>query len=257
MLKSQEDGMEGESIMKCPVCKKKLPDGVNFCSGCGSKISLISEEKTEKRGDIFRAVLIVLLVLLLLAVGGILVWAFFSGKFSYGSEPSVSVVRRDSDKAETERIEWEEDSEDFPVTEESETIDSEGFDLSETEEEASEVFGMESGTDEEESESEVVSEEDPVQDPVEELILISDSYHFTVADLEEFDADMCRFLRNGIYARHGRKFDDDILTAYFGNFDWYSGTIDPDDFDDRVLNDCEIDNLDFIVAYEKEMGYRD
>ena len=62
--------------------------------------------------------------------------------------------------------------------------------------------------------------------------------------------------RNEIYARHGRMFEDESLQKYFENFDWYYPTIQPDDFNESMLNDYEIFNRDLIVEYETEQGYR-
>ncbi len=78
----------------------------------------------------------------------------------------------------------------------------------------------------------------------------------TEDDLEGLSAEECKIARNEIYARHGRKFQDETLQAYFDACDWYEGTIEPDDFDESMLSDIEIANKDLIVAYEEEMGYR-
>lgn len=76
------------------------------------------------------------------------------------------------------------------------------------------------------------------------------------SDLEGLTKDECRIARNEIYARHGRKFKDEELQRYFDSKDWYEGTIDPDDFNERELSRTELDNLDLIMEYEKEEGYR-
>lgn len=84
----------------------------------------------------------------------------------------------------------------------------------------------------------------------------SDTKLITVADLEGFTAEDCKIARNEIYARHGRKFNDAELQAYFNALDWYEGTIEPDDFKETDLSDIEIANKDTIVKYEEEQGYR-
>lgn len=55
-----------------------------------------------------------------------------------------------------------------------------------------------------------------------------------------------------IYARHGRLFLDEELQKYFDAKPWYHGTIQPDDFQDTMLNDYEMKNKDLIVQYESE-----
>ena len=84
----------------------------------------------------------------------------------------------------------------------------------------------------------------------------SDTRIITKSDLEGLTKEEVKLARNEIYARHGRKFDDESLKAYFSQFDWYHPTIEPEDFEESMLNNYEVANRDFIVAYEEEKGYR-
>ena len=85
----------------------------------------------------------------------------------------------------------------------------------------------------------------------------SDSEYISDSDLDGLTADECRLALNEIYARHGRKFNDPDYRAYFNSKSWYNGTIDPDDFDDTALfNKYELANRDYIIDYEKRMGYK-
>ena len=88
------------------------------------------------------------------------------------------------------------------------------------------------------------------------IIQDSDTRYITKADLEGFDAQTCKLARNELYARHGRKFDDETLQNYFNGCSWYQGTIEAKDFDESVLSDIEKANRDMIVEYETEQGYR-
>ncbi len=54
--------------------------------------------------------------------------------------------------------------------------------------------------------------------------------------------------RNEIFARHGRRFQNADIQAYFDSCSWYSGTIAPEDFDSGVLNDMEIKNVQILKA---------
>ena len=76
------------------------------------------------------------------------------------------------------------------------------------------------------------------------------------SDLKGFGKEKCRIARNEIYARKGRKFKDPKLQAYFDSMSWYHGTIESDDFKDSMLNEYEKKNVDVIVLYEKDKGYR-
>lgn len=84
----------------------------------------------------------------------------------------------------------------------------------------------------------------------------SSSEYIAVSDIAGMSKEQCRLARNEIYARHGRLFDDPELQAYFNSCSWYSGYISPSNFDESVLNAYEKANLEVIVAYEKDMGYR-
>lgn len=84
----------------------------------------------------------------------------------------------------------------------------------------------------------------------------SDSRYLTMADLAGFSREDCRLARNELYARHGRRFDDLGLQAYFDGCDWYVGTVSPKDFRESVLNGYEVANRDLIIQYEKNMGYQ-
>ncbi|MGN0484606.1 MAG: YARHG domain-containing protein [Lachnospiraceae bacterium] len=81
----------------------------------------------------------------------------------------------------------------------------------------------------------------------------SSTRRLTAADLEKIkdNPTMLRYARNEIYARHGRKFADETLQAYFMTKPWYSPTIEPEDFSDDLLSQIEKDNLEFIHSYEE------
>ena len=77
---------------------------------------------------------------------------------------------------------------------------------------------------------------------------------YTKAELSLFSKDELRLARNEIFARHGRKFRDKELQAYFNSMSWYKGEYEPEEFDKNLkerLNDTEIKNLDIIKELEK------
>ncbi len=78
----------------------------------------------------------------------------------------------------------------------------------------------------------------------------SSSRRLTAADLAGLTKEQLRYARNEIYARHGRKFQDAGLQAYFDSKSWYVGVIEPDNFNENLLNQIEKDNLDLIRAAE-------
>lgn len=84
----------------------------------------------------------------------------------------------------------------------------------------------------------------------------SDSRYLQEDEIYDLSLEDIRIARNEIYARHGRKFNDENLQAYFNSCSWYQGTIDPEDFTDdyaaRVFNDYEMKNKDLILYVEEQ-----
>lgn len=105
-------------------------------------------------------------------------------------------------------------------------------------------------------EQEETKKEEKVVEEMDEYILPeSDSRKLVEGDLDRLTPSECRYARNEIYARHGRKFRDVELQAYFDQQSWYKGSIEAKDWDEYTLNEIESYNRDFIVKYEKKKGY--
>mgnify|MGYP001352493178 CR=1 FL=1 len=77
------------------------------------------------------------------------------------------------------------------------------------------------------------------------LLPDSDKRRLTVADLAGLSLDQLRIARNEIFARHGRRFSDPELQAWFDARDWYA----PRDGEPR-LNAIETANVALIAAEE-------
>ena len=106
-------------------------------------------------------------------------------------------------------------------------------------------------TDYEESFSDVDSYEESSSDDDDEYILsYSSDRLLTVSDVELLSKEQCRYARNEIYARHGRKFSDKKLQAYFDSKSWYVGTIEPNDFDESELSKIEKKNIKYLKQFE-------
>lgn len=80
----------------------------------------------------------------------------------------------------------------------------------------------------------------------------SDKRYLKGSELQTYDAETLRLARNEIYARHGRKFQDTELQAYFESMPWYNGRLDPEEFSEDVLNSYEKKNLKKITQYENK-----
>ena len=89
-------------------------------------------------------------------------------------------------------------------------------------------------------------------DGSEYMFPFSDKQYIQPSDLEYMSTDDLFIARNEIFARHGRKFKDKLLQEHFDSCSWYHGTIEPEDFDSKVLNKYEKSNVDTILKKEKE-----
>lgn len=88
----------------------------------------------------------------------------------------------------------------------------------------------------------------------------ADEYMFSTSSILKLDPAQLKGLsdnvlwigRNEIYARHGRQFDNWYLQQYFNRCTWYEGKILPGEFKEDVLNQIEKENLQLLMAAEKE-----
>lgn len=85
----------------------------------------------------------------------------------------------------------------------------------------------------------------------------SDYTSYTADDIKAMNlsVDELWYARNEIYARHGRKFQNETLQAYFNSKPWYTPEYSPDEFDDSVqLSSVERANAAAIKSVEQSMG---
>lgn len=73
-------------------------------------------------------------------------------------------------------------------------------------------------------------------------------------DVRGLSPEQARLARNEIYARHGRRFADPELQAYFDGKPWYQGTTDPEEFNEDVLSQVEKDNIRYLKELEPVPG---
>ena len=240
----------GKKVPRCPQCGMVITRNIRFCTNDGTPlppevIALFNNQSGLKHRRRKTAVLSSIAV----AVGAVLVMCVVvilildkNGRSggrairqpfeSYRSETSLSAEKF----TETSQI-FQTNGGEGNITE-----------LSENEEESSAAA---TSAAEAEPESESGAAESEIQERLLYFILHSDSEYFTEEDLAGFDVETCRLARNGIYARRGRMFQDEALQAYFEQYDWYVPTIEPDAFEESMLNDYEIANRNLVVEYEK------
>lgn len=260
--------------MFCENCGNELPDGVRYCSKCGTRVTAAgTEQKTGSRdgkGGPGRGAGAPAILWVLLAVG------IGAGAAAFGRHMLSGGGRNQNNKGVTVAYETQ--------RQEPETSEKKEEDTSGTEDAASTDAAMAAGETAGEKRDRAPAEEAGAEGrdrsetgPLEEtytdpepagenrqaamadsrfILPGSDSRYIDVRELENFTVEQCRLARNEIYARHGRRFNDEGLQAYFDSQDWYAGTVAPENFRETVLNEYELYNRDLIVKYEEQHGYR-
>lgn len=72
--------------------------------------------------------------------------------------------------------------------------------------------------------------------------------YVTYSDIQYMDRGQVRVLKNSIYARHGRRFKDANLRAYFNSQSWYYPT--RNEVPAKEFNKYENYNINFLLKYE-------
>lgn len=86
----------------------------------------------------------------------------------------------------------------------------------------------------------------------------TDTAYIAPTDLAKYTREEIALIRNEIYARYGYNFSDEKLQAYFNDQPWYDPVagLNASTFDIMAFNEYERANVDTIVKYEREQGWR-
>ena len=272
--------------MFCPKCGAEVREELNFCTKCGTSIKkdvVLSETPLVKPGIIIedkpkqrQAGLIAIIIMLILIIlgTGFLSFCLITGKRLFvGKKVSDDFISDWNDEDDLSESQDSDSTNDPSVTRKksvkSVESNSDGIDADTGEMGMATTAGVDSDMVDDTAKTDVYeggdtgmedsTSIDSLGDTSENTGYIlpnSDTSYLTEEDLKGLDAEQCRLARNEIYARRGRKFDDEGLQAYFNSCDWYTPMIEPDDFEESMLNDYEVANRDLIVAFEEEKGYR-
>lgn len=108
----------------------------------------------------------------------------------------------------------------------------------------------------EENEDSYLWDEPAVEEVIVEseyIIPDSDCRYLTEDDLNGMDAYTLKLARNEIFARHGRKFQDEALQEYFNSKSWYAPIYEAEEFSVNWLNDYEQENAVLIKDMESKL----
>lgn len=254
-----------EGIMFCKKCGKQIDSHAKFCRYCGTQIistssapfndERVDERKPDTREGMGKSVLTGMAVgLAVLAILAILwlVTVMVLGRLgsddgkNAGQEYVETRARAGESEAAADELDssYEKEADSAPMEELPSETDATDAERAPADRQP-------------EPESQIPSEP-PAPEPAGKYILPeSNSRYLEMKDLEGLTREECRLARNELYARHGRRFDDAGLQAYFDSCEWYHGSIAPGDFrEEAVMNKYEIANRDLIIRYEAERGFQ-
>lgn len=97
-----------------------------------------------------------------------------------------------------------------------------------------------------------------VREPSDSYVLPNSASHsYSTSELSHLTDWELYLARNEIYARHGRRFNNDDLQRYFNAQSWYTPVYSPEDFDARsgsILSSVEQNNASTILSVEQARG---
>lgn len=93
-------------------------------------------------------------------------------------------------------------------------------------------------------------------DDSEYILPKSDTKYISKREIKDMSKEKLTLALNEIYARYGLMFNTTSVQKYFNSKPWYVPSIKPGHFNDKVFNKYEKKNIDTIVNYMKEKGYR-
>ena len=92
------------------------------------------------------------------------------------------------------------------------------------------------------------SRSEELENPDAYLMPQSNVYALSETFLKDYSTYDLWIAKNEIFARKGRRFENEELQSYFNEKSWYHGVIESDDFDpDAMLNDAEKANVELMI----------
>lgn len=259
--------------MKCKNCGHEIHHGDLFCENCGTKVepeltrSSKNAQNKQNKGIDVKIIIIAVIAVLVIGGGGFFVYQNFiandkpeytvqdSKKDSKDSDSKSSKLKVSPDELEIEVGE----NQFLDCNQDDVTYKSSDRNIA-TVSDSGRVKGIKAGETkvtvtygEQKVTCKVVVKEKEtatLQNSEDYVFPNSNTQLLTEADLQGKTAEQLRIGRNEIYARHGRKFNDEALQNYFNSKSWYSGTVEANAFDEGVLNEFEKKNADFISSHE-------
>jgi len=198
-----------EAKMKCSNCGREIKKEERFCPYCGSE-----NKKTKKKNKWLTGVMGLIVVCIIL---GIVAGAMNSNKKEDAKKDTASNTEKATEKQTTAAS----------------TKTAASTETASTKQTKNNTQDADDQQDETENSEYILPE--------------SDTRYVEQDEIDQLTKNEVRLAINEIYARHGRIFENSELREYFESKDWYDGTIEPEDFDEDVLNQYEKANVKLLA----------
>lgn len=195
--------------MKCSNCGREIKKEERFCPYCGSQ-----NKKTKKKNKWLTGVMGLIVVCIIL---GIAAGAMNSNKKEDAKKDTASNTEKATEKQTTAAS----------------TKTAASTETASTKQTKNNTQDADDQQDETENSEYILPE--------------SDTRYVDQDEIDQLTKNEVRLAINEIYARHGRIFENSELREYFESKDWYDGTIEPEDFDEDVLNQYEKANVKLLA----------
>ena len=195
--------------MKCSNCGREIKKEERFCPYCGSE-----NKKTKKKNKWLTGVMGLIVVCIIL---GIVAGAMNSNKKEDAKKDTASNTEKATEKQTTAAS----------------TKTAASTETASTKQTKNNTQDVDDQQDETENSEYILPE--------------SDTRYVEQDEIDQLTKNEVRLAINEIYARHGRIFENSELREYFESKDWYDGTIEPEDFDEDVLNQYEKANVKLLA----------
>ena len=195
--------------MKCSNCGREIKKEERFCPYCGSE-----NKKTKKKNKWLTGVMGLIVVCIIL---GIVAGAMNSNKKEDAKKDTASNTEKATEKQTTAAS----------------TKTAASTETASTKQTKNNTQDADDQQDETENSEYILPE--------------SDTRYVEQDEIDQLTKNEVRLAINEIYARHGRIFENSELREYFESIDWYDGTIEPEDFDEDVLNQYEKANVKLLA----------
>ena len=195
--------------MKCSNCGREIKKEERFCPYCGSE-----NKKTKKKNKWLTGVMGLIVVCIIL---GIVAGAMNSNKKEDAKKDTASNTEKATEKQTTAAS----------------TKTAASTETASTKQTKNNTQDADDQQDETENSEYILPESDP--------------RYVEQDEIDQLTKNEVRLAINEIYARHGRIFENSELREYFESKDWYDGTIEPEDFDEDVLNQYEKANVKLLA----------